>query len=169
MKKIFKTMFVLMCGCVMATALVACGSDSDNDGGNNKEFTINGEWMTDYVLNGQHIVEFYTLNGSSANCVSYILDVASIFSPIITDGTNLNTQIITNIEKKVYTGSFTYDKLELICTFPNGKVEGFVTVHDYEEFVWTIGLSNLTLIRANSKTNTFKSQLEQEYQAKYAK
>jgi hypothetical protein len=56
----------------------------------------------------------------------------------------------------------------VICTFPEGKIEGFVTVHDYEEFVWSIGFSNIEMIRANSKTNALKSQLEQVYQNKYA-
>ena len=167
MKKIFKTMFVLMCGCVMATVLVACGSDSD-DGGNNKEFTINGEWMTQYYNNTQLICEFYNLNGSSAKCEAYVISASNTLNPIL-NGTNLNTQNVSNIQKVVYNGSFTYDNLELICTFADKKVEGFVTVHDYDEFVWSIGLINFPMIRANSKTNALKSQLEQEYQAKYAK
>ena len=165
MKKILKTMFVLMCGCVMATALVSCGSDGD-DGGNNKQFTINGEWMSDY--NGGRF-EFYTLNGNSVNCVIYTVSFSSFLSQVIINGTTLNTKDITNIQKVENNGSFTYDKLQLICTFPEVKIEGFVTVHDYEEFVWSRGLSNITMIRANSKTNALKAQLEQEYQAKYAK
>jgi hypothetical protein len=58
--------------------------------------------------------------------------------------------------------------LQLICTFQDIKIEGFVTVHNYEEFVWSIGLSNIEMLRANSKTNALKSQLEQEYQTEYA-
>ena len=153
-------MFVLVCGLVMTMALGACGSDGD-DGGNKKEFTINGDWMNAYILNGTNI-EFYTLNGSSASCVAYVLSGYNVISD-----NSLNIQNITNITKKVYNGYFTYDKLQLICTFPEGKIEGFVTVHDYEEFVWSIGFSNIEMIRANSKTDALKSQLEQVYQNKY--
>ena len=37
MKKIFKTMFVLMCGFVMASSFVACGSDDDNSNSNEQQ------------------------------------------------------------------------------------------------------------------------------------
>lgn len=54
MKKVFKTMFVLMCGLVMATAFVACGSD-DDDKDSVKTFTY--EITTDYNFSYEEQLE----------------------------------------------------------------------------------------------------------------
>lgn len=163
MKKLL--MMVAMAVCVFGFS--ACGS-SDDDEPEKKTFTINGEWMTIVPLtNGGMLVEFDNLSGNTVKILSYTVSGSRVI-----ENNSLVASRVTDIKKEQTEGTFIYEPEKVSLTYILGdkQVFGFVSIYDYEEFVWTVGLTtNIDMIRSNSKTNALKSQLEQEYQAKYAK
>ena len=163
MKKML--MMVAMAVCVLGAGGRGGG---EGEGPEERADPVGGGRMTIVTLtNGGMLVEFDNLSGNTVKILSYTVSGSRVI-----ENNSLVASRVTDIKKEQTEGTFIYEPEKVSLTYILGdkQVFGFVSIYDYEEFVWTVGLTtNIDMIRSNSKTNALKSQLEQEYQAKYAK
>ena len=79
MKNWIKSMFIVLCGMMVATTFVACGDDDDNEGGNTASLIV-GTWMSNLSLSEEWIIFDSDHTGNSWTVDKYSGDVEEAFT-----------------------------------------------------------------------------------------